>query len=125
MFKDKLNDLMSENAIDSQRLLSKLTGIPPTTISGWFNAGRLPDYSAIQKLATFFDVSADYLLGLDDFDARPSAPMSAELTHYSADERKLIENYRELNASGKNLVQETAKTLRATVGGSDKKETRA
>ena len=50
----------------NQRQLSKNADIPPTTISGWLNADRVPDYHALKKLAIFFDVSADYLLELED-----------------------------------------------------------
>ena len=65
MFKDILIDLLKEKGLN-QRQFSTLTGIPTTTISGWLNAGRLPDYNALIKLRLFFDVSADYLLGLED-----------------------------------------------------------
>ena len=56
---------MKEKGIN-QRQLSKNASIPTTTISGWLNADRLPDYNALIKLSMFFDVSADYLLGLED-----------------------------------------------------------
>ena len=67
-------DLMAEKGIN-QRQLSVGAQIPPTTISGWINANRLPDYSALIKLAVYFDVSADYLLGLsDEFGSSISIP---------------------------------------------------
>ena len=65
MFKDILLDLLNEKGI-SQRQLGMQAGIPVTTISGWINAGRLPDYNALIKLSKYFEVSADYLLGLTD-----------------------------------------------------------
>lgn len=63
MFKEILLNLLNEKGIN-QRQLSKQADIPVTTISGWLNANRLPDYNALRKLSVFFDVSADYLLGL-------------------------------------------------------------
>ena len=67
-------DLMAEKGIN-QRQLGVGAQIPPTTISGWINANRLPDYSALIKLAVYFDVSADYLLGLsDEFGSSISIP---------------------------------------------------
>lgn len=60
-----MKNLLEEKQLN-QRQFSKLTGIPTTTISGWLNANRLPDYNALIKLRLFFDVSADYLLGLED-----------------------------------------------------------
>ena len=65
MFKEILLDLLAEKQIN-QRQLSIATGIPTTTISGWLNANRLPDYNALRKLRVYFDISADYLLGLED-----------------------------------------------------------
>ena len=65
---------MAEKGIN-QRQLGVGAQIPPTTISGWINANRLPDYSALIKLAVYFDVSADYLLGLsDEFGSSISIP---------------------------------------------------
>lgn len=57
---------MNEKQIN-QRQLSIQTNIPTTTISGWLTAGRLPDYNALIKLRKYFNVSADYLLGLTDY----------------------------------------------------------
>ena len=65
MFKEILQDLMTEKNIN-QRQLAREADIPPTTISGWLNAGRLPDYHALIKLSKYFEVSADYLLGLQE-----------------------------------------------------------
>ena len=63
-FKYILTDLLSENHL-TQAAFSRKIGIPKTTISGWLNADRLPDYQAIRKIARFFDVSADFLLDLE------------------------------------------------------------
>ena len=63
-FKYIFIDLLSENNL-TQAVFSRKTGIPKTTISGWLNADRLPDYHALRKIARFFDVSADYLLDLE------------------------------------------------------------
>lgn len=67
MFRDILTELMKERGLN-QRKLSMQADIPVTTISGWLNAGRLPDYNALKKLSVFFEVSADYLLGLKEYD---------------------------------------------------------
>lgn len=56
---------MEEKGIN-QRQLSFSANILPTTISGWLNEGRLPDYNALIKLSNYFEISADYLLGLED-----------------------------------------------------------
>ena len=98
---------MAEKGI-TQRKLSICAEIPPTTISGWLRADRLPDYNALTKLAAFFDVSADYLLGLsDDLGAPLSSPAALPL-----DESELLDNYRALSYAGKARVSAYADLIR-------------
>lgn len=66
--------------------------------------------STIRKLATFFGVSTDYLLELEnDFGAKAEGALSNNF--YSEEENRLIENFRTLSVSGKQLVKTTVKTL--------------
>jgi len=50
----------------SQPQLAKKIGVANSTISFWENGITKPKGSYIIILAKFFDVSTDYLLGLDD-----------------------------------------------------------
>lgn len=63
-FSELLQNLLTEYGV-TQAALSKKTGIPKTTISGWLHAGRLPDYHSIRTLCIFFNISADELLQLN------------------------------------------------------------
>lgn len=65
MFKDKLKELLKVEGIN-QKILAERADIPRTTISGWLNFDRLPDFNALKKLSLYFNVSANYLLGLED-----------------------------------------------------------
>ena len=47
-----------------ERVRSKLN-LAESTISGYENGNRKPDYDTLNKFADFFDVSTDYLLGRD------------------------------------------------------------
>lgn len=90
-----MRDLLSETGIN-QKQLSISASIPPTTISGWLNADRLPDYNALIKLSNFFNVSTDYLLGrTDELGAvvmpSPTAPALSD------DERKLLSYYGQMS----------------------------
>lgn len=94
MFKDILLDLMQYKEIN-QRQLSISAGIPATTISGWINANRLPDYYALIKLSKFFDVPTDYLLGQsNDFNY-----ISIEQENFiklTPDEESILQDFRAL-----------------------------
>ena len=102
-FKNILLDLIEEKGI-SQRKLSKLADIPPTTISGWLNANRLPDFNALCKLSAFFDVSADYLLGISEkYDGSGKAPVF-HWEPVTKEEKELLSTFRSLSPSGKARV---------------------
>lgn len=113
-FKDRLKELIEEKTEGSQKKLSLETNIPASTINCWFTKDIKPTYVQIVKLAQYFEVSTDYLLGLeDDFGVRTAAPMH-DTEHYSEEEKRLIEDYRALNYYGKKLVKQTFETLKAT-----------
>lgn len=45
--------------------LGQKLNLAESTISGYENGNRKPDYDTLNKFADFFDVSTDYLLGRD------------------------------------------------------------
>lgn len=49
-----------------QNELAKALGLSNASISYWENGKQEPSASALFKLAQFFDVSIDFLLGLED-----------------------------------------------------------
>ncbi|PFL68860.1 helix-turn-helix domain-containing protein [Bacillus anthracis] len=62
MFGNKLNFLRKEKKL-RQEDMAKHLGIARTTYAMYEQGNREPDYDTLQKLADFFDVSVDYLLG--------------------------------------------------------------
>jgi len=61
----KIFDLLKQRNITAYRL-SKDCDIPETTISHWKSGRQTPSTQAIIKLAKYFDVTSDYLIGLSD-----------------------------------------------------------
>lgn len=61
----KIKELRIEKGI-TQKELSKNINFGQSTIVAWEKGIKKPTYEAIIALAKFFDVSADYLLGLSD-----------------------------------------------------------
>ena len=64
-FSERLKELRQENGL-SQIQLAKETGISKSAIGFWETGERVPSALAIITLAKYFNVSADYLLGLED-----------------------------------------------------------
>lgn len=85
----------------TQSQLSRDTGIPKTTISGWLNAGRLPDYSSLRALCAYFNVSADELLMTETYNDFPKS------LNISTEETYLIIAYR----NSQNEIKEKIKSL--------------
>lgn len=65
IFAERLKDLRIEREL-SQRELAKLLNVSHSAVAQWENESRSPNAEAVVALAKFFEVSADYLLGLSD-----------------------------------------------------------
>jgi len=63
-FHERLSELLSRRGIKPYRL-SKEIGVSEGLISNWRSGERRPAMNNIIKLARYFEVSADYLLGID------------------------------------------------------------
>ena len=64
-FAERLKQLRKEFKLGQNELANKLE-LSNASISYWENAKQEPTASALFKLAKFFSVSVDYLLGLED-----------------------------------------------------------
>lgn len=64
-FGKRLKELRLEKGL-SQETLAKKLNVAFNTISDWENGKHEPDFKMLMTLARFFDVSSDYLLGLED-----------------------------------------------------------
>lgn len=62
---ERLKELRLERDL-SQRDLAKATRLSQSAIAHWENNRRVPSADVIIILARYFDVSADYILGLTD-----------------------------------------------------------
>ena len=100
----------------TQMAFAKLFGVSQQTIGSWETNRTSPDLESLSKLANFFNVSIDYLLGLTDipetidtYIAKQSNKQPVE-NQYNADEQELIQLYRELPPEGKITIKSLAKT---------------
>ncbi|MDE5896729.1 MAG: helix-turn-helix domain-containing protein [Clostridia bacterium] len=64
-FSERLSELLDENKI-SKRELAKKVGVSAASISDWSTGKIQPIAENIYLVAEYFQVSADYLLGLKD-----------------------------------------------------------
>ena len=65
MFNTKLRELRNYKGI-TQAELAKHLDVTQQAIGRWEKAITSPDYETLKKLAAYFNVTTDYLLGLSD-----------------------------------------------------------
>ncbi len=65
MFAEKIKELRLDKKL-KQCDLAKALSVDQRTISNWENSRNEPDFKTLVKIANYFDVSTDYLLGLED-----------------------------------------------------------
>ncbi len=105
-------ELRTERNI-SQQKLANAVGVSQSTIAQIERNRNEATASTIRKLAYYFDVSADYLLGLEnDYGARVPAdhlvPMGDSTT---AKERELLEAFRHLLPETQDFILRSAQSL--------------
>ena len=91
----------------SQCETAKALGISRGRVANYEKGNRRPDPSIIKQMAIFYNVSADWLLGLTD-DPRPSdkiiADAAAQAREPSAEETEWLNIYRQLSLEERNLI---------------------
>ena len=64
MFADRIKHLRQSKELNQVQLAEKL-GVKKQSVSNWENDNIMPSVDMLVKIADFFDVSTDYLLGRD------------------------------------------------------------
>ena len=59
---NRFNELLKERNVTAYQV-GKATGISTSTLSEWKNGKYTPKMDKVQKIAEYFNVSVDYLLG--------------------------------------------------------------
>ena len=70
MFRIRLKELREAKGM-SQYAFAKDFGVAQSTVGNWERGKREPNYATTQRLADYFDVSVDYLLGRDEMPKLP------------------------------------------------------
>ena len=65
MFGDQIKNLRMSKCLN-QVEMAKILGVTKQSVSNWENENIMPSVDMLIKLAQFFNVSTDYLLGLTE-----------------------------------------------------------
>lgn len=95
---ERLVQLREERGYKVRKDFAKEIGIPETTLRNYEKNEREPGHTFLKRMSEYFNVSADYILGLTD---------EKEVLHQArlkSSEQELIEKYRNLDEHGKEMV---------------------
>lgn len=107
-FLEKLDYMMEKLSINKNQL-SKLSGVPYTTIDSFYKKGyENTKISTIRKIAVALDVSLDYLVddNISDETYSIAPPCESDLML-----ERIIRNYRKLNEEGKEKLMDYSDDL--------------
>ncbi len=100
MFTDLVKNLADKNNVQISKMLKDLN-LAEGSFNNWKNRNTVPSGTIIAKIAQYFNVSTDYLLGLTD-SATPHAQQGEIL---SDPEHELLSGYRQLDESDQGEVR--------------------
>lgn len=105
---NKLYDLRKEKGV-RQIDVANILEVSKQCYSNYEKGFREPDFASLQKLAEYFEVSVDYILGISD--TRTVLPSETPLTD---GEKQLLELFSRVPAEQQSLVLEMIKVALQT-----------
>ena len=111
MFGDRLKELRTKRGI-TQFKFAKELNIATGTIGNWEVNSRTPDCTMLIKIADYFDVSLDYLLGREDYFG--NYYNRDKHTSLSEKDQHMIELFRGLLPEMQNVVMNMVEELYKT-----------
>lgn len=69
MFEKRLRQLREKSGYPTQQSLADALGVAQSTVANWEAGRREPNYETTARLADFFHVSVDYLMGRGELPA--------------------------------------------------------
>lgn len=78
VFANRLSELMKTEGL-SRRRLAINTGVERKSVISWLGAACYPRYDGLLAVCDYFQVSADYLLGLKDFSSENAVYKKVDL----------------------------------------------
>ena len=90
-------------ADEMQKDLAKKLGIPANTFNQYETGKREPDFGTLKRIANYFGVSVDYLIGNDDKKNKPSITKDEGL---SEDALRVAEKFSRLTPEDQSKVEE-------------------
>lgn len=105
-FSERLEGLLKERKVTWKEVYTALH-IGKNQKKYWADNDIVPELETLLKLAEYFDVSADYLRGIDDLKKNILTTLDNQVLTLTAEETHLILKYRALDQEGRTMVEST------------------
>lgn len=104
---------LRKNKKITQVELSKILNVQQTTVSKWEVGRAVPDYPTLSKIAEFYGVTTDYLLGLENKSGETKLAVTPNSVYEqpTAEEWHLLKQLREFDEFDRELVVSQIETL--------------
>lgn len=106
-FSEKIKELRAESNI-SQKVLAEKLGLSQSCVTKLENGLREPTGSTLIAFSKFFNVSVDYLVGLEE-DSPATVSIKSPAPALSEEEKELLNIFSSLSESGKDTVMVAAR----------------
>lgn len=108
----RIRDIRKQNGV-TMKELGKAVGVGESTISMYENGKRQPDNTMLMKIADYFSVSVDYLLGRDEQQKKPTV----EDDGLSDRQRAFMESVRSMSPEDLDLLESLMAVVKKQNGG--------
>lgn len=105
----RIQELREEKGL-TQGNVAEAIGTSRTNIGRWEKGLNEPSYAFVVKLANFFDVSVDYLIGNDEERNQSPTPINT-LSQLTDEERELLKFFRAIGKPARDAIFTTAKSF--------------
>lgn len=107
VFSENFKEQLKLNKI-SQRDLAKHLNVTPSTLNGWVNGTRQPDFDMVKKIAIYLNVTTDFLLG---HEKKEPAELTTDSVMYELKKRGLYDKLNSMSDDDRQAVLATLDTL--------------
>ena len=108
-FSERLKTLRAQRGLTQEQLAHSLD-IPDTSVRRWESSGRPPKRERLEKLADFFGVSVDFLLGRTE-DPTPPNKSKGIVEDYSPFLKAIKEKYPGVNIDDPDVRRKLMKAI--------------
>lgn len=96
MLGTRLKYLRTQKKLTQKQLAEKIN-VTHVSISGYESGNRSPDTDTLQRLADFFEVSTDYLLGRSDTPTTPNGISKEDYANLSEEQKEVLDFFLSLD----------------------------